>query len=257
MAQSISRWNQRMRMLVLVLGAFCGCMLFPLSEVEASGSSVFEVSEAVEEKEGETITLDFASVGVEKTDWGYGQVVGDTFKVFVRDRKVEKSWRFELPARLSDKSNWEITLQVNQFDFDHIGVAVGGIYKFSGGYFNNVVTTAALLIPINGGKCLVRHLRPDNYRALFGNDKPEISFFYDAGQSVQKIALPAKIRFVYDGLEQKYTVMVNDKEVATFCFASFENRLPWNITHIEPVVITPERTPVRMELESKFTVRAW
>lgn len=254
MTRYISRQNQWVYMFVLLLGAFSACMFFPLSSVEASESSVFDVPGAVEQKEGEMSILDFTSVGVEKTGWGYGQVVGDKFKVFVRDRKVEKAWRFELPERLSNKSNWEITLQVNQFEFDHIGVAVGGVYSLDNG---STITTAALLIPVNGGKCLVRHLRPEQYNNLYYEHRRERHFFYDTEQSVQKITLPAQIRFVYDGLEQQYTVMVNDKEVASYCFASFENRLPWNITHIEPVVMTPERTPVRMELESKFTVRAW
>ena len=122
MVQCISRRYQCIRMLVLILGAFCASMLLPLSEVEAFGSSVFEVPEAVEEKEGETITLDFASVGVEKADWGYGQVVGDKFRVFVRDQKVTKEWYFGLPEKISGKSNWEVTIMVNQFEFEYIEI---------------------------------------------------------------------------------------------------------------------------------------
>jgi len=235
---------------VLVLGVFFVWMFLSLPIAEASGSSVFEVPESVEQKEGETITLDFASVGIEKADWGYGQVVGEKFKVFVRDKEVKKSWVFELPKNLSSKSNWEITLFVNQFEFQNIGVAVGG-------YHEQYLTTSAILIPLNGGKSVIRHLPP----RWFGSNKQfvprPVASLFDSGHHVKPVSLPAKLQFIYDGLDQKYSVLVNEEEVASYCFSSFENRLPWNITHIIPMVISPKHIPARMELESKFTVRAW
>lgn len=250
MERCILRRNNRIRMIVLVLGMFFVWMLFFFSIAEASGSGVFDVPEAVEEKEGETITLDFASVGVEKGDWGYSQLVGDKFKVFVRDKEVTKNWVFELPEKLSSKSNWEITLFVNQFEFQNIGVAVGG-------YHEQYLTTSAILIPLNGGKSVIRHLPP----RWFGSNKQfvprPVARFFDSGHHVKSVILPAKLQFIYDGLDQKYTVLVNEEEVASYFFSSFENRLPWSITHIVPTVISPKHTPGRMELESKFTVRAW
>lgn len=250
MTRCISRPNHRINMIVLVLGMFFVWMFFFFSIAEASGSGVFAVPDVVEEKEGETITLDFASVGVEKADWGYGQLVGEKFKVFVRDKEITKNWVFELPEKLSSKSNWEITLVVNQFEFQNIGVAVGG-------YYEQYLTTSAILIPLNGGKSVIRHLPP----RWFGPNKQfvpkPVARLFNSGHHLKPVNMPAKLQFIYDGLDQKYMVLVNEEEVASYFFSSFENRLPWNITHIIPTVISPKHIPVRMELESKFTVRAW
>ena len=261
MVQCISRWNQRMRMFVLVLGAFCACMLFPLSEVEASGSSVFEVPEAVEEKEGETITLDFASLGEEKADWGYSHVVGDKFRVFVRDQKVAKDWFFGLPEKISGKSNWEVTIVVNQFEFESIGITFGG-------YFNGPIlrgrqvydgdrafTHCSVMLPLNGGRCVVRHAYPEGFFTHPGQKR--VVDIIDTGFAMKKNQYPVKIQYVYNGLEQECIVLLNGQKTASYTFASFKNRLPWNITHIGPVIVTGDKFPVRMELESKFTVRAW
>lgn len=255
MDQSTSKWNLLTCVIALIL-----VLSFVSSGVcstasKTSGGGVFDAPEVVEHEGEETVTLDFASVGVEKANWGYGQVVDGKFKVFVRDKNVTKTWRFGLPRRLSVKSNWEVALQVNQFDFNYLGVGVGGLHAFPKAKWDPVITVACLLIPVNGGKCSIRHVRPGGFE--WGRDNRERTYYYEAGQSIQKIALPATIKFVYDGMEQQYTVYANDKEIATYCFATFENRIPWNITHIEPVILTPDRSPVKMELGSKFTVRAW
>jgi len=246
-------------MLVLILGAFCASMLLPLSEVEAFGSSVFEVPEAVEEKEGETITLDFASVGVEKADWGYGQVVGDKFRVFVRDQKVTKEWYFGLPEKISGKSNWEVTIMVNQFEFEYIGLAFGGFYSGpttrSGSEQRKAFTHCAVMLPLNGGRCVVRHWYPEDF--LTRPDNRTTLDIIDSGFGLEKVQFPVKMQFIYNGLEQECVVLVNGQKTVSFTFATFKNRLPWNITHVTPVIITGEKIPVRMELESKFTVRAW
>lgn len=251
MAQCISRWNQRMCMFVLVLGAFCACMLFPLSEVEASGSSVFEVPEVVEEKEGETITLDFASLGEEKADWGYSHVVGDKFRVFVRDQKVAKDWFFGLPEKISGKSNWEVTILVNRFEFEYIGVGFGGFIEGVKANKQKTFTQCAIMLPLSGGRCVIRHVY-ETYTSY----RPIVDII-DSGYELKDVQFPVKIQFIYNGLEQECIVLVNGEKTASYTFATFKNRLPWNITHIGPVIITGEKIPVRMELESKFTVRAW
>jgi len=260
MVQCISKRNQCIRMLVLVLGAFCACMLFPLSEVEASGSGVFDVPDVVEEKEGGAITLDFASVGVEKADWGYGQVVGDKFRVFVRDQKVTKGWFFGLPEKISSKSNWEVTIMVNQFEFEYIGVGFGGNYdgawsSISGSKRGTAFTHCAVMLPLNGGRCVVRHRYPEGFWTY--SDNSSTLDIIDSGFTLEKVQFPVKITFIYNGLEQECIVLVNGQKTVSYTFATFKNRLPWNITHVIPVIVTGEKFPVRMELESKFTVRAW
>lgn len=259
MDQSTSKRNLLTCALVLILVSLAAGAAFCSTASKASGGGVFDAPEVVEHEGEETATLDFASVGVEKANWGYGQVVDGKFKVFVRDKNVERTWGFSLPEKISAKSNWEIIIQLEKFDFQFIGVAVGGLYKFSSEtyHYKPIETDACLLIPINGGRCKVRHLRPKSYKQLYSIRDNRIINHYDIEQSVQKISLPAELRFVYDGLEQQYTVYANDEEIATYCFSVFDNRIPWNITHIALVILTPDRSPVRMELDSKFTVRAW
>jgi len=216
--------------------------LLPAASVGAQeGTGIFEgKSESRFPSGGEVVTVKFEDM---RYDHGQGHVTGNQYRVLVRDANTGLNSQLPLPDIITKKTNLEITITVNKFDAEYFGI-----------WFTDAkANSATLFVPLNGGKVMVRHW----YSRDWDNTSPWKTDFFESGHEVQAIHLPAKVQYVYEALEQQCTVIINDIEVAAYNFASFKNRLPWNIPCIEPGIRSGEKTPARAEFDAEFTIRAW
>ncbi len=226
---------------VFVLGA----VLLGAVEMESRSAWAQSVFSGVSSGgEGDVVVLDFASLPEETGEQGYSRAIGEQFRLFVRDKDATW-WRgYELPKEISQKSHWEVTLLVSRFEGGYLSVGVGDSKRHGG-----------LYVPLNGGKCLVGYYYP--YNDLEDRKAFDHRNFYETSQEIRTVSLPAKVQFVYNGLEQLATVLVNDQEVASYKFATFKNRIPWNITHIFPLVHAGKAPPTLVDFDGKVSLRAW
>ncbi len=231
--RSFSTLGFRTALLLLL----CAVFLLPVASVGAQkGTGVFGGREESRfPSGGEVVTLKFEDT---RYDHGQGHIVGNQFRAFLRDKNSLLDFPFDLPEVIKQKTNLEIILTVNKFDTGYFGVWL----------HDGDRRAAALALPLNGGKVMVRH-----YDLFRSNSMHSI----ESGYEIQAVQLPARVHVVYEALEQQCTVFLNDVEVATYCFATFENRIPWNIPRVQPFLLSGEKTPVRAELDAEFTIRAW